>query len=65
MQGEFIGKTSMGFVSGKVYNIYSKIQRVKRFGIPMLSICIYDKDSTAWCSYTNLESMMKNWNIIN
>ena len=59
MQGEFIGKTSMGFVNGKVYNIESKVQKIIKYGIPMLCICIYDKDSNAWCPYSNLETMIK------
>ena len=64
MQGEFIGKTSRGFVKGNVYNIESKIQKVNKYGVPMLCICIYDKDSSAWCPYINVENMLKNWNII-
>lgn len=61
MQGKFIGRTSMGFVNGKVYNIYSKVQKVKKYGIPMLCICIYDKDSNAWCPYRDLETITNNW----
>lgn len=64
MKGKFIGKTSMGFTNGKIYNIYSKVEKVTRYGMPMLCICIYDKDSIAWCPYGTLEGLLKNWEIL-
>lgn len=57
MKAKFIGKTSMGFVTCKMYNIESKIQIVNN--IPC--ICIYDKNSNTWCPYQSLEAVMKNW----
>ena len=65
MNGVFIGKSTMGFISGKKYNIESKIQKVRKGSYPfckdMLCICIYDKNSHAWCPYESLEAVMQNW----
>ena len=65
MKGKFIGKTSMGFVTGKTYDIKTKIQIIHKggiiFGEDIECICIYDKHSNAWCPYQTLESVMNNW----
>lgn len=65
MKGKFIGKSSMGFVTGNTYDIKSKIQMVHKggavFGEDMACICIYDNNSKAWCPYQSLEAVMKNW----
>ena len=65
MKGKFIGKSSMGFITGRTYEIKSKIQLVRKgsfpFGKYMTCICIYDKNSKACCPYQSLESVMKNW----
>lgn len=66
MKGKFIGKSAMGFVTGKTYNIESKIQKIRKGGRypfceDMICICIYDKNSRAWCPYQSVEAIMKNW----
>lgn len=65
MKGKFIGKTSMGFVTGKMYDVESRIQIVRRggvvFGENVACICIYDKYSDAWCPYQTLEAVIDNW----
>jgi len=65
MKAKFIGKSSMGFVAGKTYDIISTIRMVRVggsvFGADRECICIYDKNSKAWCPYQSLESVMKNW----
>ena len=65
MKAKFIGKSSMGFVTGKTYDIKSKIQMIQKQGSPFTRItaciCIYDNDSNAWCPYQSLEAVMKNW----
>lgn len=67
MKGKFIGKSSLGFESGKTYNIRSDIKMVRNggyiFGENLICICIYDKDSGAWCPYQSLESLLSNWEI--
>lgn len=70
MRARFIGKDSMGFKHGKVYNIYTKMNMVQR-RMPVTGeieyvncVCLYDKDSSAWCPYESVESMCKNWEII-
>ena len=65
MKGKFIGRSTMGFVTGKTYDIKSKIQMIRKggliFGENMMCICIYDKYSDAWCPYQSLEAVMNNW----
>lgn len=65
MNGKFIGKSSMGFITGKTYEIESKKQLVRKGTFPfykyMVCICIYDKNGSACCPYQNLESVMDNW----
>lgn len=65
MKGKFIGKSSMGFIYGRVYDIRSTIQIVRKggsfFNDAMQCICIYDNNSLAWCPYESLESLLMNW----
>ena len=65
MKAKFIGKDSMGFKNGVVYNIRSDLKMVRKggntFGENIPCICIYDINSNAWCPYQSLESVMKNW----
>ena len=65
MKGKFIGKSAMGFVNGKTYDVKSKIEKIRKgdavFGEDMMCICIYDKNSNAWCPYQSLKAVMKNW----
>lgn len=67
MKGKFIGKSSMGFQNGCVYNIRSDIKMIRKggsiFGENIISICIYDMNSKAWCPYQSLEAVLKNWEI--
>ena len=67
MIGKFIGKDAMGFKHGATYNIRSDIQKV-RIGGPVFGewkncICIYDINSKAWCPYSGLETVLRNWEI--
>ena len=65
MRGKFIGKSSMGFVTGDIYNIKTQIQKIRKSVYPfcedIMCICIYDINSKAWCPYRSLEAVMKNW----
>lgn len=65
MKGKFIGMSTMGFINGNTYDIQSKIQNIRKGSYPfckdMTCICIYDKNSKAWCPYQSLESVMRNW----
>lgn len=52
----------MGFITGNVYDIKSQIQMVRKGDAEnIMCICIYDKNSKAWCPYESLESVTKNW----
>lgn len=62
MRGRFIGKTSMGFVTGEVYELRSDIKTIAKNGHYIQPcICLYDKFSGAWCPYSSLENVLKNW----
>lgn len=66
MIGLYIGKKStMGFKTNRQYDVYSKIEIVRRggivFGDTIPCICIYDKNSTLWCPYQSLEKVLENW----
>ena len=68
MIAKFIGQTSMGFINGKTYNIKLYIRTVRKggtvFGTNMNCICVYDKNSKAWCPYQSYESFNKNWIVL-
>lgn len=59
----------MGFVTGRIYTIRSDIKDIyvggKIFGESISCICVYDMNSSAWCPYQSLESVLKNWEYIN
>ena len=61
MVGRFIGKTSMGFVTGQTYLLKSKIEKIYKNGFPMECICLYDEKSSARCHYRSLEAILENW----
>ena len=67
MKGKFIGKDSMGFKHGVIYDIRSDLRVVRKhdiFSDDIISICIYDNHSDAWCPYSSLEAILRNWKII-
>lgn len=59
MEAKFVGNSSMGFITGRRYNVYSEVQCIPNMDRPC--ICIYDYNSSAWCPYTSLESVFRNW----
>lgn len=61
MTGKFTGKTSMGFITGEIYDLRSEINTILRNSIPVNCICLYDKNSKAWCPYASLETVLQNW----
>lgn len=67
MKGKFIGKSSMGFQNGVIYDIRSDIRKVKKCGKfsneEIMCICIQDTNSDAWCPYQSLEVVLENWEI--
>lgn len=69
MKARFTGKDYMGFKHGKVYNVYTKMNMIQR-RMPVTGeseylncICLYDKESPAWCPYETTEAMLRNWEI--
>ena len=62
MKARFVGTTSMGFVKNRVYEIRSETKKLQYNGYSIICICIYDKNSDAWCPYKSLEAVMENWN---
>ena len=54
--GRFIGKTSRGFETGKIYHLRSNIRQIYGW-----CICLYDTESSAWCPYSSLKAVLENW----
>ena len=61
MKFVFIGKTSMGFVSGKEYHLKIKMKPMRLNGKKAEKLVIYDLHSKAWCPYDSVESFLMNW----
>lgn len=57
LTGKFIGRNSMGFITGHIYDLRSEIKIV----YSKACICLYDKHSNAWCPYDSVESILNNW----
>ena len=68
MIAKFIGQTSMGFISGRTYNLILDIKTIRKggsvFGVDMNCICAYDSNSRVWCPYQSYESFKKNWVVL-
>jgi len=68
MIAKFIGQTSMGFISGRTYNLILDIRTIRKggnvFGTDMDCICAYDVNSRAWCPYQSYEAFEKNWIVL-
>lgn len=66
MIGKFIGKDSMGFKHGCVYNLKTDIKNVRKgsiFSKNIPCICLYDVNSKAWCPYESLNAVLNNWTL--
>lgn len=65
MVGRFTGETSMGFIHGKIYELKSSIEPIAfkdGFKTDMKTcIVLRDKHSHAWCPYSSLEAILRNW----
>lgn len=63
MIGQFIGKTSMGFKTGVIYELKSELRIIRnKDGINIPYIYLYDiKDKIGGCPYSSLEAVLKNW----
>lgn len=71
VSAKFVGKTSMGFRTGKVYKLQLVWRTIKkRIGGPIFGhwetircLCVYDVDSSAWCPYSSYEAFEINWEV--
>ena len=70
MKAIFIGEDgSRGFKRGQTYEVNSDIRPIHTgggyiFGQEKMCICIYDRNSRAWCPYSSLEAVLKNWSFL-
>lgn len=73
MKAQFIGKTSMGFKTGQIYELKSKLKIIRRdppsifctsSSFTQPCICLYDTKSEAWCPYSSLEAVFQNWRFL-
>lgn len=66
---KFVGKTSMGFKTGKTYRLQLIWRTIRKriggsiFGHweTMRCLCAYDLDSSAWCPYSSYEAFETYW----
>lgn len=67
MRGRFVGETSMGFTHGQIYDLKSSIEPIHfttEWSKPeetKICIVLRDKYSKAWCPYSSLEAVLRNW----
>lgn len=58
LKGRFIGENgSMGFEHGKTYQFSTKVDN----GLIKLTVNDFSKQKQLYCYYSNLESLMANW----
>ena len=65
MKAKFIGVSSRGFHTGKVYEIRSKLGNAMIGGKEVMFILIQDTATEAWRPYASLESVLENWQFMN
>lgn len=63
LTARFIGKSSMGFITGRIYQIRTECKEIM-IDKYTPCLCVYDLHSRAWCPYSNLEIMLQNWQIM-
>lgn len=65
MKAQYIGKDFGGFKRNCIYEIYSKIEPVRKLGNSpekdTMHIVIYDKNSKSFIPYKDLETLSQNW----
>ena len=69
MRAIFIGEDgSRGFKYGQTYELNSDIRPIhiggKIFGQEKTCICLFDRNSKAWCPYSSLEKILENWRFL-
>lgn len=64
VKAKFTGQSSMGFTHGKTYNIRTSVQDINSGGKIKSCLCVYDRNSKAWCPYSGLEAFLKNWRVV-
>jgi len=64
MKAVFVGQTSMGFHQGQTYSLKSEL-KVRRSESGLVAVIhLYDENSEAWCQYSSLDAVLRNWKII-
>lgn len=63
VKARFIGQSGMGFTHGKIYPIRTAVQEVQCGDRVKACLCVYDRNSKAWCPYSGLEAFLKNWKV--
>lgn len=65
MRAIFIGEDgSRGFKHGKTYELNSDIRPIHVSRGEKTCICLFDRNSKAWCPYSSLEKILENWHFI-
>jgi len=63
MLGKFIGTTSMGFVTGQMYQVkcVKRLYHDRREGKQKMGLFLFDLNSEAWCPYESMDAILRNW----
>lgn len=66
IKAKYIGEDFEVFRKGKVYDIVTRCDLVTGKGIkkPTPCLIVQDTASLAWCPYSRLEPMLKNWELL-
>lgn len=64
MKAKFIGQSSCGFKTDEIYEITTKCSDIYIRNKKTPCLCVMDSKSKKWCPYSNLESFLRNWNLI-
>lgn len=61
MRARFMGTSSKYFIHNKIYNIKTECRNLPKHGA---CLCVVDINSRVWCPYSRLETMLRNWVLI-
>ena len=64
IKAKYIGRDSLGFLSGKVYEISTSVENVDLGSHKKMCLVEKDKKSGNSCPYDRLEAFLKYWKVV-
>ena len=64
IKAKYIGRDSLGFLSGKVYEIVTTVETVSLGNRKKMCLVVTDKKTGNKCPYDRLETFLKYWKIV-